>query len=153
MIFSSANPSKNYVMKRILLCIVLYSCLFTGMASAQFGGAKPTPKEDIALMWIDDCIENIDNLSEKQLKKLIEIEINIDKELHHFNIIPPGKKRLEQLLSVCLLEEKLFPSVLSEKQMKQYIEARKEFKEKLIAALQSKNQKKNEKNHKKKNNP
>ena len=140
-------------MKRILLCIVLYSCLFTGMASAQFGGAKPTPKEDIALMWIDDCIENIDNLSEKQLKKLIEIEINIDKELHHFNIIPPGKKRLEQLLSVCLLEEKLFPSVLSEKQMKQYIEARKEFKEKLIAALQSKNQKKNEKNHKKKNNP
>ena len=37
--------------------------------------------------------------------------------------------------------------------MKQYIEARKKFKEKLIAALQSKNQKKNEKNHKKKNNP
>ena len=73
--------------------------------------------------------------------------------MHHFNIIPPGKKRLEQLLSVCLLEEKLFPSVLSEKQMKQYIEARKELKEKLIAALQSKNQKKNEKNHKKKNNP
>lgn len=149
---SSANPSKNYVMKRILLCIV-FSCLFTGMASAQFGGAKPTSKEDLALMWIDDCIENIDSLSEKQLKKLIEIEINIDKELHHFNIVPPGKKRVEQLLSVCLLEEKLFPSVLSEKQMKQYIEANKEFKEKLIAALQSKNQKKNEKNHKKKNNP
>ena len=47
---SSANPSKNYVMKRILLCIV-FSCLFTGMASAQFGGAKPTSKEDLALMW------------------------------------------------------------------------------------------------------
>ena len=131
-------------MKRILLCIV-FSCLFTGMASAQFGGAKTTSKEDLALMWIDDCIENIDSLSEKQLKKLIEIEINIDKELHHFNIVPPGKKRVEQLLSVCLLEEKLFPSVLSEKQMKQYLAAIQNTKDNLMASTQKK--KKNKDKH------
>ena len=139
-------------MKRILLCIV-FSCLLAGAASAQLG-IKPSSDEDLATEWLAPYIGKVDSVSGEQLKKLVELEIKIDKEFRHLHLTYTSEKVLiEKLLGVFALEEKLFPSVLSEKQMKQYIEANKEFKEKLIAALQSKNQKKNEKNHKKKNNP
>ena len=82
---------KHSTMKRILLCIV-FSCLLAGAASAQFG-AKPTSKEDIALMMLSSTLEKIDSVSDKQLQKLVELEIKIDEEFHHFNSYPPPQKK------------------------------------------------------------
>ena len=66
-------------MKRILLCIV-FSCLLAGAASAQLG-IKPSSDEDLATEWLAPYIGKVDSVSGEQLKKLVELEIKIDKEV------------------------------------------------------------------------
>lgn len=129
-------------MKRILLCIA-FSCLFAGAASAQLG-TKPSSDEDLALGWLTPYIGKVDSVSGEQLKKLVELEIKIDKEFRHLHLTYTSKKVLiEKLLGVFALEEKLFPSVLSEKQMKQYLAAIQNTKDNLMASTQKKKKNKN----------
>ena len=131
-------------MKRILLCIV-FSCLLAGAASAQLG-IKPSSDEDLATEWLAPYIGKVDSVSGEQLKKLVELEIKIDKEFRHLHLTYTSKKVLiEKLLGVFALEEKLFPSVLSEKQMKQYLAAIQNTKDNLMASTQKK--KKNKDKH------
>ena len=131
-------------MKRILLCIV-FSCLLAGAASAQLG-IKPSSDEDLATEWLAPYIGKVDSVSGEQLKKLVELEIKIDKEFRHLHLTYTSEKVLiEKLLGVFALEEKLFPSVLSEKQMKQYLAAIQNTKDNLLASTQKK--KKNKDKH------
>lgn len=129
-------------MKRILLCIV-FSCLLAGAASAQLG-IKPSSDEDLATEWLAPYIGKVDSVSGEQLKKLVELEIKIDKEFRHLHLTYTSEKVLiEKLLGVFALEEKLFPSVLSEKQMKQYLAAIQDARNDLMHSKQKKTEKKN----------
>lgn len=129
-------------MKRILLCIV-FSCLLAGAASAQLG-IKPSSDENLATEWLAPYIGKVDSVSGEQLKKLVELEIKIDKEFRHLHLTYTSEKVLiEKLLGVFALEEKLFPSVLSEKQMKQYLAAIQDARNDLMHSKQKKTEKKN----------
>ena len=128
-------------MNRILLCIV-FCCLLAGTAYAQLG-TKPSSGEDLAIEWLAPYIAKVDSVSGEQLKKLVELEIKIDKEFHHLHLTYTSEKVLiEKLLGVFALEEKLFPSVLSEKQMKQYLAAIQNTKDNLMTSTQKKNKNK-----------
>lgn len=114
-----------------------------GTAYAQLG-SKPSSDEDLAIEWLAPYIAKVDSVSGEQLKKLVELEIKIDKEFRHLHLTYTSEKVLiEKLLGVFALEEKLFPSVLSEKQMKQYLAAIQNSKDNLMTSMQKNKKNKN----------
>lgn len=124
-------------MKRILSSII-FTCLLAGGIFAQ-QLPKPASDEDLALGWLEPYLSKVDSVSGKQLKKLVELEIEIDKEFRHLHLTYTSEKALvEKLLGVFALEEKLFPTVLSEKQMKQYLAAIQNSKDNLMTSMQKK---------------
>jgi len=116
-------------MKKLNLLFIVLICSL-GSAFAQFPGSGADPIEQIARRNILHSLKSIEDLTEVQINKLVEIELKIDKELPFLTTYLPNiKKRRERMDKVEIMRKILYKDVLTPKQMEEFSRLQKEWKE------------------------
>jgi hypothetical protein len=115
--------------KKLNLLFIVLICSI-GSAYAQFPGSGAVPIEETAKRNIVSQLKNIEDLTEVQINKLVEIDLKIDKELPFLNaFITYNKKWRERMDKVEVMKEILYKDVLTPKQMEEFSRLLKEWKE------------------------
>ena len=127
-------------MKKLNLLFIVLICSL-GSAYAQFPGSRAVPIEETAKRNIVSQLKNIEDLTEVQINKLVEIDLKIDKELPFLTtFFTDNKKMRERMDKVGIMKEILYKDVLTPKQMEEYSKLLKEWKELRDSKSSSKNQ-------------
>jgi hypothetical protein len=127
-------------MKKLKLLLIVLICSI-GSAYAQFPGSRAVPIEETAKRNIVSQLKNIEDLTEVQINKLVEIDLKIDKELPFLTTFFTDNKKLrERMDKVGIMKEILYKDVLTPKQMEEYSKLLKKWKEFRDSKSSSKNQ-------------
>ncbi len=116
-------------MKKLNLLFIVLICSL-GSAYAQFPGSRAVPIEETAKRNIINQLKSIEDLTEVQINKLVEIDLKIDKELPFLTtILSDNKKWRERIDKVEIMREILYKDVLTPKQMEEFSRLQKKWKE------------------------
>jgi hypothetical protein len=116
-------------MKKFNLLLIVFICSL-GSAYAQFQELRADPIEKTAKRNILHSLKSIEDLTEVQINKLVEIDLKIDKELPFLTtVLLDNKKWIERLEKIMIMREILYKDVLTPKQMEEFSRLQKEWKE------------------------